>query len=71
MRRTLERRIARWRALDGPNRDVIFTTARRASSIAAVARELEARWNNALERVTGLERRIQGALQHVGGAPKD
>ena len=24
MRRTLERRIARWRALNGPNRDVIF-----------------------------------------------
>jgi len=24
VRRTLERRIAQWRALDGPNRDVIF-----------------------------------------------
>jgi hypothetical protein len=24
VRRTLERRIARWRALNGPNRDVIF-----------------------------------------------
>jgi hypothetical protein len=36
-----------------------------------VARELEARWNNALERVTELERRIEELSAMFGGAPKD
>ncbi len=36
-----------------------------------VARELEARWNDALERVAGLEHRIEDLCRYVSGAPKD
>ncbi len=36
-----------------------------------VARELEARGNNALERVTEFERRIEELSAMFGGAPKD
>lgn len=35
-----------------------------------VARELEARWNSALERVAGLERRIAGARAAAASRPK-
>ena len=36
-----------------------------------VARELEARWNGALERVAELERKIDGSARDIGGKSKD